>query len=415
MIHVCDAIMGSGKTQSVITYINEHRNEKFIYITPYLDEADRIASGCPGLDMQKPKKLHRFHRSKVEHTRYLIQCGKNIATTHQAFKNYHKDMLGEIRDAGYTLIIDENVNILESCDVHMEDINIAMETGYIDYVDGEFVRTDKEYHGELYENLFHFLKTRSLSKVDIDIMAENAENASTLYFWMLPPEFITSFKDVFILTYIFDGTSLHHMLEINKLVYRYIGISKDPSVETGYRFSGEESYIPEYVHELKHMIDILDEDRFNAIGDEKTALSVSWFKRCCEDDMSQMKNMITNVFRNIWDDSTGDDRLWSTFNSFKSDLKGRGYTKSFAPFNMRASNRYGDRHFLIYACNIYMNVGEKLFYKQHDIEIDEDRYALSIMIQWIWRSAIRNGEKIHIYIPSSRMRNLLIDWINSFA
>ena len=58
-----------------------------------------------------------------------------------------------------------------------------------------------------------------------------------------------------------------------------------------------------------------------------------------------------------------------------------------------------------------MNVSEKLYYKSHGIEVDEDLYALSIMIQWIWRSAIRDGKDIYIYIPSRRMRNLLIKWI----
>jgi hypothetical protein len=33
------------------------------------------------------------------------------------------------------------------------------------------------------------------------------------------------------------------------------------------------------------------------------------------------------------------------------------------------------------------------------------------MIQWIWRSRIRKGENINIYIPSMRMRNLLNAWM----
>lgn len=40
-------------------------------------------------------------------------------------------------------------------------------------------------------------------------------------------------------------------------------------------------------------------------------------------------------------------------------------------------------------------------------------YALSILIQWVFRSAIRNGKKIKIYIPSERMRYLLKEWIQN--
>lgn len=51
------------------------------------------------------------------------------------------------------------------------------------------------------------------------------------------------------------------------------------------------------------------------------------------------------------------------------------------------------------------------FFKQRGINIDEDLYGLSEMIQWIWRSRIRKGENINIYIPSMRMRNLLNAWM----
>ena len=59
-----------------------------------------------------------------------------------------------------------------------------------------------------------------------------------------------------------------------------------------------------------------------------------------------------------------------------------------------------------------MNTNEKLFYEKHGIEVDEETYALSIMIQWIWRSAIRDGKKVNLYIPSKRMRDLLNNWID---
>ena len=62
-----------------------------------------------------------------------------------------------------------------------------------------------------------------------------------------------------------------------------------------------------------------------------------------------------------------------------------------------------------------MNVGEKIFYKSAGIEVDEDAYALSTMIQWIWRSAIRDGHEIYIYVPSKRMRELLLDWVQQVS
>ena len=46
-------------------------------------------------------------------------------------------------------------------------------------------------------------------------------------------------------------------------------------------------------------------------------------------------------------------------------------------------------------------------------DFDENLYALSELLQWIWRSTIRDNKPVCIYIPSERMLNLLIDWLNN--
>jgi hypothetical protein len=44
--------------------------------------------------------------------------------------------------------------------------------------------------------------------------------------------------------------------------------------------------------------------------------------------------------------------------------------------------------------------------------MDQELYALSEMVQFIWRSRIREGKEIMVYVPSKRMRTLLTDWLN---
>lgn len=43
----------------------------------------------------------------------------------------------------------------------------------------------------------------------------------------------------------------------------------------------------------------------------------------------------------------------------------------------------------------------------------KDITELSALLQWMWRSQIRNGKPIDIYIPSERMRELLNNWIQN--
>ena len=45
--------------------------------------------------------------------------------------------------------------------------------------------------------------------------------------------------------------------------------------------------------------------------------------------------------------------------------------------------------------------------------MDENAYTLSNMIQFIWRPNIRQGGEVDVYVPSSRMRELLLDFMRS--
>lgn len=68
---------------------------------------------------------------------------------------------------------------------------------------------------------------------------------------------------------------------------------------------------------------------------------------------------------------------------------------------------------IAYPINKFMNSYIKTFFEQNNISVDEDGYATSEMLQFIWRSAIRDKKEIWIYVPSIKMRTLLEKWIES--
>ena len=43
----------------------------------------------------------------------------------------------------------------------------------------------------------------------------------------------------------------------------------------------------------------------------------------------------------------------------------------------------------------------------------DDAYALTELIQWVWRSRVRNGQPITLYLPSLRMRQLIEEWLSN--
>lgn len=406
IVKVCDAIMGTGKSMSAIRYMNEHPENRYVYITPYLEEAKRIKDGCPDLDFVEPSnKLKQYNFRKSMHTAALIREGRNIATTHQSFKGYTEETLSDIHRQGYVLIIDENVDVLEKFDFHPDDLQMAVEAGYIEERNGSYILKNYEYGGTAMSEMFGLLRSRELIRLDDN-------NLNAMFYWALPPRLITSFRDVFILTYLFEGQSLHHFLVIYDIPYEHIGIER--TEDGGYRFGGAPGYVPEYVYHIKDKLHVLENEKLNSIGDDHYALSMNWFKK--EDsDLDQLKKNVYNFFRNIIGDVPSDRRLWGTYNGAYAKVRGKGYSNAFLTFNAKATNAFRDKCSLVYVANLFMNVKEKQFYEMHGIEVNEDMYALSIMIQWIWRSAIRDGEDVYLYIPSKRMRRLLTDWMDNIG
>lgn len=407
MMYVCDAIMGSGKSQAAIHYMNTHPEHKFIYITPYLDETLRIQHSCPTLHFRTPsKKNPQCGFSKIRHTRNLLENGENIATTHAAFMAYTDDMIDNIKKHNYTLIIDEAVDAVQECDYDVADVKLLEEAGYIiRNDDGTYSRTDKIYEGTALSELYGLFNCG-------DIFCITDNNNITSVYWRMSARIIKSFDEVFVLTYQFEGQVFKYYMDINQIKYQYIGIHR---AGQEYSFSPTIEYIPEYVTRLSEMIHIDYAGRINNIGDEDYSLSHSWYKK--QDNQSDEKGGVPKVKKNlhsfIYDHAhaSSDQVMWSVYKDKINAVKGRGYANREVPFNSRATNVYKERTVLAYCVNIFMTPSLKQHIKHYTGQFNEDTYALSIMLQWIWRSAIRDGKEISIYIPSKRMRSLLENWI----
>ena len=68
---------------------------------------------------------------------------------------------------------------------------------------------------------------------------------------------------------------------------------------------------------------------------------------------------------------------------------------------------------MAFMLNLFMNPNEVNYFISQNVKVNEELLAVSDMLQWIFRSSIRDDKPINIYIPSSRMRNLLKDWLDN--
>ena len=406
-IYIVDSITGSGKTTAAINKIKNDTENNYLYITPFLDEVKRIIDSCKNKNFMQP--LYKGKGGKLDNIHYLIGNNKNIVSTHalfQMFNNYTKELL---KEKNYILILDEVCDVVDLVNISNDDLKVILKD-FAHIEDGLLVWDKDDYNGKFN---------------DIKLMAENKSLVvykDAVLLWNFPIEFFKLFKEAYILTYMFNAQIQKYYYDYYNIKYNYIGVQKKISNNKYTYVFAEENTLPEYVKELKYKINILDDEKLNSIGesdDNKQPLCSSWFDRELilppneRFLINKLKNNLYNYFTNKVK-SSSKEAMWTTYKDAKSHLSGKGYTKGFIAVNARATNQYRHKTNLAYCANIFLNPVVKQFFQQKSIKVYEDQYALSELIQWVWRSAIRDEKPINLYIPSKRMRNLLIEWIDSF-
>jgi len=80
-----------------------------------------------------------------------------------------------------------------------------------------------------------------------------------------------------------------------------------------------------------------------------------------------------------------------------------------------ATNNYDKKRNLAYLVSIHYNPIIRHWFEEHNSKINDDDLALSQMLQWVFRSAIRkkDGGNINLLIMSSRMRILFETWLGN--
>ena len=400
-INIVDSIMGSGKTQAAINYMNNSEDKKFLYVTPYLTEVERIIKSCESKNFKQPEK----YGTKIKGIKDLLNKGCNIVTTHTLFHMFDDEIIDLCYSQGYILIMDEVTDVIDNYYIGEKDLKILLDnfvtiderTGILQW------REDQQNYGDnpLDDK---FLKEKHLC--EMHCLAMYGKN---IMLWMFPIKIFNAFRESYILTYMFNA-------QMQKYYYDYYGMGYKHIYVKGDRFDNYEftetiqNYISKYNY--KKLIHINEDEKLNMIGDSDYSLSKTWYKRNQNNNlMKKLKNNTLNYFNNILKSKSGNN-IWTTFKDYKKLIAGKGYTKGYVPSNMRATNDYQDRTSIAYLVNKFINPYIKQFFIKNNIEVYEDDYATSELLQFIWRSGIRQGKEINIYIPSKRMRELLIKWID---
>jgi len=83
----------------------------------------------------------------------------------------------------------------------------------------------------------------------------------------------------------------------------------------------------------------------------------------------------------------------------------------WTPNTTRGTNLYRNCSHLIYLYEQNLNPSVSRWLGIKDTKKHNDAYALSELVQWVWRSRIRDQRPISLCLPSNRMTSLLMNWL----
>lgn len=295
-------------------------------------------------------------------------------------------MQERIQEYGYILILDEVLEVIQQIPVSKPDHRMLEDTGKIQINNDLTVKwLDQSYKGK-FEPLKRMANSKTLIRME-----------ESVFMWVMPIKTLMSFSQIYVLTFLFDGSHMKHFLDMHGISYR------TNHIKAGELHEGKQNLFQEKA-QIKALIEIY-EGPMNVIGERPTALSKSWWGNARRNGHLQaLKGNLRRYFRYQCTAESA-DVMWSSFKSEQKRLAVKGYAKGFCPCNARATNEYHGRKYLAYLLNVYEQPYVIKWFSQRGICIDQDAFALSQLLQWIWRSAIRDGEAIRLYLPSRRMRD----------
>ena len=433
---IIDAPCGAGKTTWAINTMNNNVEDSFVYCTPFLNEITRIKDACKNVHIQEP---HNYGTTKIDNFNELLSTGENVAVTHSTFLNATAETLEYIQQGEYTLFLDEVLDVVAEFNkttlvenaptqaVNENDIKLLKETGLINIREDYKVEwLGKDYTNSKFSEIERLARAGRLYYIRDKVMV-----------CVFPPEMFKCFKNIYVMTYLFDGSILKYYFDFFDIPYSLTSINNKNEIYSLVEYTPDNDFV--FRKKCRELIVVCDSKRLHE-GYKRNSFSKTWYDSAMKDKtiVKRLQNDLRHFFSDIARaHAKNNNILWTCPVEYKNKLSGKGYTRSrqltaserklptnereriekqilcFVPLNARASNEYKERWALAYLFNMNINpMIEGFFSDYKKISIDKDMYSLSCLIQWIFRSRIRDGKDIIIYLPSSRMRELLFKWMN---
>ena len=423
-VEILDGIMGSCKTTNICKWMEEHNTQyKFFYISPLLDEVKdggRIQQSCPTTRFVAPENIETDkqreesqrkgikYKRKSDHLLHLLQVGANITCTHNLYLSMTEDHFNEMKKHNYVLIIDEELGMIDDYKTYTSpDVKSLVKLGCLEIQDKDgmlvWKKDDVTEFNDIGHQYYNFKR-----HVDNNMIYVSKRD-SNIFVCQLPTKLITIAERCIILTYMFGGNILSSFLKLKGLDYV-------PFTEVTIKDVNKES--------IKQLI-TLHKPKMKK-WDKDMKLSVSAYNGMSSENIKFLSNYICSIAK---DCSATDYDVMYTFPKDRCNLSSNKRTNKIKPkgfvdttlkhpdkvcwiyASCRATNKHRHKSVVIHAYDRYPNQSVASYLQDFNTPVDAKVFALSEMLQWVWRSRIRDGKQITLAILSKRMKLLFLNWL----
>lgn len=407
-IELLDAIMSAGKTEGIIKWMLSNPQNKYLYVSPMLTEVEeRIPTACQALEFVYP--CTESYKTKGQHLLALLQEGCNVSFTHSLFSDLSKQHLALIRKHEYVLVVDEEVAFIEAYKgkYKRDDILSLEKAGHIKIDEEDLGRVIWNWYDdeEITDTAYSMLKR--MSDLGMLYCARRDRRIMVVH---LPVELVQASRRVILLTYLFEGSVMEAFMKLK-------GMDVVPFTEV--KLMKETKDV---LKRAKSLINFVDTPTTKGVS--KLSMSYTWYENNASSvNLERISDAIFSIYRKY---NSKEDFLFTAPKPF-SDIE---YIKKYRvkkhllhkkmPKDVdwiycgtKATNIWSHKSVVVHAYNRYVNMSIKAYLQDYGSPPDDDKFALSEMVQFIWRSCIRKDEPIQLCIFSPRMKKLLCDWLDS--
>jgi len=226
-----------------------------------------------------------------------------------------------------------------------------------------------------------------------------------MFIWALPQCILSAGNSVTVMTYKSEGSMLLSYLRKLGLSYE---VSNDNHLEEDFRTKAAELTTIEDIGALSKL-------KLTYSGQEKGISSSSYYSKVSRSlkNLKERKlvgvginNVLITCKKDAWLKASNDNQPKPGAFAKNSRLKDANWIAN----TTRGTNDFIHCSHLVYLYDQNINPVVARWLGDSSRAFN-DAYALTELIQWVWRSRVRRGEPITLYLPSPRMRKLFEEWL----